>query len=342
MRRFFLILSVSFFACGSEPRISNTTQLGNTYDQEGPYIVRTVLAGKDNADNVRLFYGVTQGEIQTETVNVTELEMEEISQGVYQGEIAGQPAFSRILYYVDIKNGNSWDSDPQNAKESYDNWFGFWVLGSPCESEIDCGPAEICEPSGQCRILEGGCSSEINCGKGFRCGADGECHLMTRFCTLDKGCLSGEVCNIGLQQCMPRPRCDEDFTCPLDFVCIVLNAEERICRRFCAGDLNCGPGETCNVAQGYCEEISSCSSSSECQNGLVCDSLLKLCRPQGAGLCATCTKDGECGGPMDFCLVVGSQQVCGQDCSNKQCPQGYSCSEATSPPQCIPSDGTCN
>jgi len=47
------------------------------------------------------------------------------------------------------------------------------------------------------------------------------------------------------------------------------------------------------------------------------------------GLCKSCSRDGECGGPTDRCVAYGpSTSHCGIDCSEtRSCPSGYECTE---------------
>lgn len=73
---------------------------------------------------------------------------------------------------------------------------------------------------------------------------------------------------------------------------------------------------------------------------------------QGAGVCAPCTADAQCGGPDDHCIPVGNmgQTFCGRACGAglPACPTGYTCSAGNvtstgglSARQCLPTVGYC-
>ncbi|MFH1132633.1 MAG: hypothetical protein V1754_14960 [Pseudomonadota bacterium] len=335
MRTYWGVLTILVvFACQEDPQVLNTTKLGDTMDHVGPYWVTAVVSAPTRLDEVRLIYSAR---IDLSNVsNSVEMKMEEVRTGVYQGAIPGQGHFTHISYHVQVSGGDAVISDPPGALLSEDEWYSFWVLGAKCKSEMDCGPGENCDGSGVCVISEAPCERDADCGKGFRCGADALCHQEFRSCVLDEGCLIGEVCDLLVNQCMPRPRCDESFSCPSDFKCI-----DDVCRRSCVGESDCGPGEVCVPLRKYCSKPVPCSDEEPCDEGLVCDAVSELCRPQGADLCAPCTRDLECGGPTDFCLIVGGTRNCGQDCSDNECPEGYICEDIASPPQCLPSSGAC-
>jgi len=317
-------------ACDGETAIFGTTQLGDTEDRLGPYVVVTEVSDPDGVDGVNLVFRAGG----TDEVSRS---MSEVSGGVYEGSIPGQPPFTVVEYYVEARDGDSRVTDPPDALTGSGNRYSFKVLSTRCTGELDCGPGELCDASGRCRQSIGPCTTDLDCGKGMRCGADGACRLAARSCTLDEGCLVGEVCDAILGQCAPRPLCSGGLTCPLDFAC---ETASGLCRRSCMGHADCGPGELCVAST--CTGAKACDKTEDCDSGLVCDPVGGYCRPEGASPCAACKLDVDCGGPTDFCLLLQSGQFCGQDCSSAACPAGYGCSKNTTPPQCVPTSGSCS
>lgn len=316
-------------ACDGATTIFGTTKLGDTRDRLGPYTVVTEVSDPDGVDRVLLRY-------QPGAAGEVSVSMSRVTDGVYEGEIPGQPPFTTVRYFVLAEDSGEQVTDPPDALSSPDRRYQFQVLSSTCAADLECGTGEFCDASGSCRQHLGPCSSDADCGKGMRCGADGACRLAVRSCVLDEGCLVGEVCDTNLGECAPRPGCGADASCPLDFIC---DKTDQLCRRACVGAADCGPGEACTA--GACSGAKSCAQDSDCGAALVCDPAGGFCRPKGAGPCASCLLDADCGGPTDFCLLLGQGQYCGQDCSSAPCPSGYSCSQNTSPPQCVPDSGSC-
>jgi hypothetical protein len=326
--RGWVALSLLLVACDAAPVIRGTSVLGDTTDRVGPYHVLTEVTDADGLGSVWLHYlpsDTTTGHVQ----------MSAIGAGVYEGTIPGQPAFTLVRYYVEVLDRGHSVTDPPVGGGSA-ALYSFWVVGSSCAVDVECGPGELCDESGRCRQRAGTCQTDAQCGKSFRCGPSGSCRIAVRPCVLDETCLTGEVCDKILGECVVRPSCADDRVCPLDFSC---DKASVLCLRACMGAADCGPGERCTSS--VCAGATTCATSAACLTGLVCDPLLKICRPEGAGLCASCTLDSECGGPTDFCLLTPTGQFCGRDCSSKACPDGYSCSATTSPSQCVPTTGTC-
>ncbi len=67
--------------------------------------------------------------------------------------------------------------------------------------------------------------------------------------------------------------------------------------------------------------------------------------PAGNGLCATCTRDSQCGAETDRCLrdTQTNQSICARACSGSfPCPAGFECvNTGELPMQCVPVDGMC-
>ncbi len=323
-------------ACGEVPFVQDTTRLGDTFDRDGPYTVRTVVAHQESADSVVLVVQLGDG-LGGTTLRIG---MGEVRDSIFQAKIAGQPAFTRVRYHVEVSDGDTTSTDPAGAAEGRSS-FGFWVLGDNCELTADCLPGEYCDSARVCRARGGPCAKDVDCGKGFRC-FEGRCRLSARACGADAACLVGEVCDALLGECTPRPTCEVDAAtgtprpCPLDFVC-----EADVCKRQCVGDADCLPGERCDI-KGICRVMPpGCSKPQDCGDGLVCDPILRVCRAQGAGLCGSCSSDLDCGGANDHCLVIGGGLHCAKDCSISGCPPAFTCDLGRALPQCVPTDGAC-
>jgi hypothetical protein len=70
----------------------------------------------------------------------------------------------------------------------------------------------------------------------------------------------------------------------------------------------------------------------------------------GAGVCAACTSDTQCGGDADNCLPIGPGKFCSRACGGAlpSCPTGYNCStgnvasvDGVASRQCLPTSGFC-
>jgi hypothetical protein len=324
-----VLVAVVLTACDGATIIHNVTRLGDTRDHVGPYSVLAEVSDPDGVEFVSLFY-------QPGLAGTVRVEMAERREGIFEGDIPGQPPGTRVRYFVVADDGDDRVTAPADALAPTRGRYAFAVLTATCTTSLDCDPGETCDASGSCVQTGGTCKKDSDCGKGFRCGAGGSCVLATRPCHLDEGCLMGEVCDAILGQCIPRPTCDQTTACPLDFNC---SSALGVCLRACMGTSDCGPGETCKA--GTCSGGTTCQKTTDCKAGLSCDPVLKLCRPAGAGLCAKCTRDVDCGGTTDFCILYSGGQYCGRDCSAKACPGGYTCNKSTTPPQCTPSSGSC-
>lgn len=328
-----VLLVVALVACNSSPTLRGTTIVQSTDDRIGPYPVLTQVDDSDGLDRVTLHY-------KPGAAGVAVLPMREIQRGVYRAAIPGQPPFTLVRYFVQVDDGDQSFTDPADARSSEEAWRAFWVRGTTCRLDLECGPGESCDASGVCRGKSGPCTVDADCGKGRRCGPLKTCLLAVRACRLDEGCLLGEVCDQLLRQCAPRPTCRDGRACPLGFVCDAVAALGYPCWRACLGPADCGPGETC-LGSGRCSAAMTCLSGT-CPAGLLCDPVLKLCRPEGAGLCAACQRDADCGGPNDHCLLLASGQFCGRSCVTSACPVAYVCNQDVAPAQCQPASGNCS
>jgi hypothetical protein len=320
-----LMALIAISGCG-EAEFLEVTALASTRDSMGPYWVRAVIAQPDRIDELTLVYRVDrQDDIRVGMVALDNTE------GVYEAAIPGQPIESAIEYRVELVTGSTVSTAPQGSSA-----YRFYVQATPCQSEAECGVGEICDASQRCRTPDFPCQTDSECGRGFRCSDVGSCRLAGRSCTSTEGCLLAERCDIVLGECVPWARCDNQLVCPVGFTCA---AETGICREICAGDAECWPGAFCS--SGICEPASVCSVDAACGLGQVCDPLLSVCRVAGAGICARCQLDRDCGGPDDHCVLFPEGLRCSKSCEYRGCPQGFQCDRERFVAQCVPSKGVC-
>ena len=106
-------------AAGAPPEISGVTDLPDTDDATGPYLVETTVTDDLGIDSVSLFYRTGDGEF-------TELAMDQTKAG-YAAGIPGHVAGSLVEYYVSATDsGGQTVTDP----EIHGNVYDFWVLES--------------------------------------------------------------------------------------------------------------------------------------------------------------------------------------------------------------------
>lgn len=230
------IVALVLLGCDTRPRLHDVSRLGNTFDLDGPYAVQCAVSGTAAPDAVELEVWIGDA---PETVAQP---MREIADGLYEGAIAGQEAFTQVRYRLALRDGDTTLSEPPATSEG--RWFGFWVLGVPCAGPQDCSSGEYCHVSGTCRAAAGTCRDDADCA-GRECGPGGRCRPARRLCG---SCTVSEVCDPVTGDCVSRPRCDGGLSCPLDFLC---ERHAGLCRRVCTADEQCNPGETC--AAGLCQ-----------------------------------------------------------------------------------------
>jgi hypothetical protein len=82
-----------------------------------------------------------------------------------------------------------------------------------------------------------------------------------------------------------------------------------------------------------------------CQTGYFVDGDAGICLTLQDSLCRSCAADSDCVGPGSLCLTLGTEHVCGRDCSPGSpfgaCPGGYTCVPTSTGAQCQPETGTC-
>ena len=127
-------------------------------------------------------------------------------------------------------------------------------------------------------------------------------------CTFDADCGEGAIC-------------EEGGTCrQVD----CLTSSECSFGDYCAVDLDCPAGETCDVDSNTCEAYACRSTDLDCAFGEYCDD--GDCKVDGRGHCEPCRTNGDC--PGGECVTFESGQYCFIECNPNAeltCPRGYSC-----------------
>ncbi|MFT6398213.1 MAG: MYXO-CTERM domain-containing protein [Bradymonadia bacterium] len=95
------------------------------------------------------------------------------------------------------------------------------------------------------------------------------------------------------------------------------------------------------------EDVTTICQRYPCPEGEDCSEVSELSEacPAGNGLCATCTRDSQCGAETDRCLLdtQTGQSICARACSGSfPCPESFECvNTGELPMQCVPVDGFC-
>ncbi|MFT3841827.1 MAG: MopE-related protein [Myxococcaceae bacterium] len=153
------------------------------------------------------------------------------------------------------------------------------------------------------------------------------------------------------------------FPVLLGFVCLFVTActcnNNKVATKLkpegdpCAADSEC---ETQFCGKPHDKNICVRKCSDGCKENEICENLGTdadggerfACVPDVPGLCSACQTDVDCPYPGDRCLALGSEHICGRDCSfNGACPSSYKCADGNDAlggavqKQCQPNSGTC-
>ena len=115
------------------PLFSGTTQLQNTGDEQGPYVVQTTVSEFSGIDELSLHY-------RTLITEWTSVPMTDLGGGFYQGEIPGHPMNSTVFYYLyGLDIGGNESFDPPDAP---DDLYQFYVLMPVVANEFEDGAGD--------------------------------------------------------------------------------------------------------------------------------------------------------------------------------------------------------
>ncbi|MFZ9886798.1 MAG: hypothetical protein ACO3JL_04775 [Myxococcota bacterium] len=210
------------------------------------------------------------------------------------------------------------------------------------------------------RCLEGDVCVDEQGGAGWRCRAACD---NDNPCPADRTCLAG-VCRDGCQSSddctsLAAPVCDETIgtpgrcvACLVDEDCpgvsqgVTCNVPARTCVAPCVA-FSQGATPSCPLG-GVCEDgirCVECLADADCGDDAVCDLVTKTCLEAPVGLCGSCGADEDCvDGGLCHVVAYGSsglvgERVCGIDCTDVPCPQGFACTFIGTPvrgKQCVP------
>lgn len=157
------------------------------------------------------------------------------------------------------------------------------VEGSPCASETDCLPEQLCDPDGRCRARGLVCTTLADClggtGTGWATCLNGYCAGAVGTCT---GCSADSACHPDLGFCAP------------------------LCSSGCVGSV-CGLGGVCGGYLG-----TRCALDSQCTSSLCVDG---VCQPTTYGVCHgddDCAPDMRCN-PSEHCQAGVAGEPCDFD-----------------------------
>jgi len=215
-----------------------------------------------------------------------------------------------------------------------------------CETASDCDdPGAVCA-DGVCQQEE--CSSEADCDAGERCNAFGQCTPSgtDTGTTTDAG-VDGDGGSVdgGSDTGDVTYECDEEpKNCPTSANPDADKWSERYCACVeCTGDSDCeNDGEECRAGTCQPECTQECDSAS---GGESCSGDKPFCI---ADCCVECVGKMDCD-EEKLCVDGQCQEGGGSgDCSDGDCPEGYSCNsdtgkceEGSSGQQCSQNDPTC-
>jgi hypothetical protein len=236
-------------ACTAEPpQILSTTPIGDTRDQTGPYRVQSVIRELRSGDRVEVRY--TTGAEAGPYIPI----QADVSGGIADGEIPGQPAGTHVYYYVAVvRDGSVAVTDPSAAAalKTVGNptsdaapiviadaglpadaapptkTYAFRVLArsGACRADTDCATGEIC-PDKTCRAYTGDCvgldAGNLGCPDGYSCDTTRTpelCVIMPKPCNDDTGCPSVETCDPDRLVCVARAPCQSTADCAANEHC---------------------------------------------------------------------------------------------------------------------------
>jgi len=174
-----------------------------------------------------------------------------------------------------------------------------------CTSDVCLHTAVDCDDDDPCTtdtcVPASGCAHADKCPAGQACDPDtGDC--LDQECTEDADCDDDDPCTTDTcnedDVCENEENtgaCDDDDLCTTNDTC----ADGE-----CAGtQVQCAQGQTCNPANGNCEEIV-CSSNADCDDGFSCTD--DTC---SAGTCVYTAINARCNDGL-FCTGTGNPDLC--------------------------------
>ena len=186
-------------ACTAEPaRLVSLSELEDTRDATGPYVVQAELRGPLGDDRLIVCWATDGEHFRPEVMQARE------GRGDLRfAALPGQPVGTTVTWFAAIVGAD--ESCPE-----VDEPRSFRVLGSSlaCEVDSDCRlGAELCA-DGTCREWNGTCAEGGACPGGYVCDEAREpatCVIPARACTGDDECPPLEQCDATRGECVARP-----------------------------------------------------------------------------------------------------------------------------------------
>ncbi len=178
-------------------------------------------------------------------------------------------------------NGQCLPQQTCSATQQVCTYLPGW--GNQCVLNSDCTLGLFCV-QGLCVTKATPCTNN-NCPSGFRCNEQNQVCEQNLGCFSSNDCPPNQSCNTGTRACQP--------TCTAATVGQVCQPTQQCVNSICVdctSNANCGPGITCNVAEGKCEGAGTCFTNSDCPAGQVCDLATNSC---GATL-PPCLSNDDC------------------------------------------------
>ena len=235
---------------------------------------------------------------------------------------------------------------------------GAKACAKSCTADANCRAEHLCQASGGVSTCQPKCTQDADCdsnncntGTG-RCGAS----RIGNACAADADCGQGGSCDLTNPAGYCSSSCggQKNLACPSNAHCT-----SSVCLLTCAAPADCRTGFACTTdSSGLKSCTPKCTDTSQCGNGLKCDTTAGACvegGPAAGKLGGACTSDPDCaasvgagsfcataanGYPGGYCSSVcnSSDSVCTAGGMNGQCvafPDEKDClSKCTSPADC--------
>jgi Cys-rich repeat protein len=169
--------------------------------------------------------------------------------------------------------------------------------GDQCVLNANCALGQFCVQGlcvGQSQVTF--CTND-NCPTGLRCNTANLVCEQNLGCLSNSDCPTDESCNMGTRDCQP--------TCTAATIAQICQPTQQCVNSICVdctSDANCGPGITCNVAEGKCEGAGTCFTNGDCPAGQVCDLATNSC----GSTPPPCLSDDDCASTQVCDATTGS------------------------------------
>ena len=134
-------------------------------------------------------------------------------------------------------------------------------------------------------------------------------------------CGFGETCQAGTcvsQSCANSTQCEMESFC-----------DKGQCIDGCQTEMDCYPGDVCNLDSQTCESAHCTDSHIDCDFKEFCNVTTGDCVEASGIYCKECEINSDCGGNGNVCMHWGLQRdFCGVSCeADSDCPSGFTCTD---------------